>query len=107
KSARVLGTCLGLLLFCSPAFAQLNLGRIVGSVTDQTGGEIADATVPVIDVARGINRPLTTDGAGEYNAPSLIPGTYTVRAEAKGFKATERPNVLGEGHGDGRGGGSG
>ena len=94
KSARVLGTCLGLLLFCSPAFAQLNLGRILGSVTDQTGGEIAGATVTVIDVARGINRPLTTDGAGEYNAPSLIPGTYTVRAEAKGFKATERPNVL-------------
>ena len=94
KSARVLGTCLGLLLFCSPAFAQLNLGRILGSVTDQTGGEIAGATVTVIDVARGINRPLTTDAAGEYNAPSLIPGTYTVRAEAKGFKTTERPNVL-------------
>ena len=48
----------------------------------------------VTDVQRGIPRNLTTDQSGEYVAPSLLPGTYTVRAEAKGFKTTEHSNLL-------------
>jgi hypothetical protein len=80
-------------LLCWPAFGQLNYGRIFGAVTDQTGGVVAGAVVTVVDVARGINHPLTTDGAGEYSASSLLPGTYTVRAEAKGFKISERQNI--------------
>ena len=77
----------GLLVACVvfllslPVFSQANLGRILGSATDQTGGVIAGATVTVLDVQRGISRTLTTDGAGEYNAPNLTPGTYTVRVE--------------------------
>ena len=42
----------------------------------------------------GIKRTLTTDEAGEYNAPNLTPGTYTVHAEAKGFKNFERTSIL-------------
>ena len=41
-----------------------------------------------------ISRTLTSDDAGEYNAPNLTPGAYTVRAEAKGFKKLERQNVV-------------
>jgi hypothetical protein len=37
---------------------------------------------------------LTTDESGSYNAPSLIPGTYTVRAEYKGFRSIERQNIV-------------
>lgn len=74
-------TCVVFLLSV-PVFSQANLGRILGSVTDQTGGVIAGATVTVLDVQRGISRTLTTDGAGEYNAPNLTPGTYTVRVES-------------------------
>ncbi len=68
-------------------------GRILGAVTDQTGGVVAGATVTVTDTQRGTSRTLTTDDAGEYNAPELIPGAYTVKAEFKGFKATERQNI--------------
>ena len=93
KRFRVLAVALGALLFSLPAFSQLNLGRIVGGVTDQTGGAIAGATVTVTDVARGISRTLVSDGAGEYSAPSLTPGAYTVRAEAKGFQSLERTGI--------------
>ena len=93
-TASLLGAALAVLLFCPPSFSQVNSGRVLGAITDQTGGVIAGATVTITDVARGISRPLMTDSAGEFNAPNLIPGTYTVRAEAKGFKATERQNVL-------------
>src|SRR5260370_41468037 len=85
---------LGVLLFSLPLFSQGNFGRILGTVTDQTGGVISNATVTIIDKDRGVARTLTTDQAGEYNAPTLIPGTYIVRAEAKGFKMLERQNVV-------------
>ena len=82
------------LLASLPIFSQANLGRILGAVTDQTGGVMAGATVTVLDVQRGISRTLSTDGAGEYNAPNLTPGTYTVRVESKGFKTAERSGIL-------------
>jgi Carboxypeptidase regulatory-like domain/TonB dependent receptor len=89
------GAIVGVLLCVSlPLFSQGNFGRILGTVMDQTGGVISGATVSVIDKDRGVARTLTTDDAGEYNAPTLIPGTYTVRVEAKGFKTMERQNVL-------------
>src|SRR3984893_13977257 len=69
-------------------------GRILGVVTDQTGGYVAEATVIVNDFQRGSSRSLVTDSDGAYVAVDLLPGTYTVRAEAKGFKALERQNIL-------------
>src|ERR1700686_716272 len=69
-------------------------GEILGAVTDQSGGNVVGATVTVTDVARGISKTLTTDQAGEYVASDLTPGTYTLRVEAKGFKAFERQNIL-------------
>ncbi len=94
KGVCVLGAILGVLFFSLSLFSQGNFGRILGTVTDQSGGVIAGATVTVIDTQRGVSRTLTTDEAGEYNAPTLIPGTYTVRVEAKGFRTIERQNVV-------------
>ncbi len=82
-----------MLVLCLPASAQLNLGRIIGSITDQSGAVIVGATVTVVDVARGVSRPLTTDSAGGYSASSLVPSTYAVRVEFKGFKTIDRQNV--------------
>ena len=55
---------------------------------------MAGANVTITDVDRNVSRTLTTDASGVYNAPSLLPGTYKIRAEAKGFKATERQNII-------------
>src|ERR1700720_2134264 len=85
---------LALLLSCLQLFSQGNAGRMLGSITDQTGGAIAGATVTVIDTQRNVTRTLATDTAGEFSAPNLLPSTYTVRAEAKGFKTTERAGIV-------------
>src|SRR5437870_10122174 len=90
----LLGTTLGTLLFSFALFAQVIFGRILGSVKDSTGAVIPGATVSIIDKERGLARTLTTDEAGQYNAPNLIPGTYTVRAELPGFKRLDRENVV-------------
>ncbi len=95
KSARVVSLlCVAVLLFCSPALPQGSTGRILGTITDQTGGYVAGATVTVTDVARGVTQTLTTDSDGAYVALNLIAGSYSLRAELKGFKVFERKNIL-------------
>src|SRR5437870_7306420 len=81
-------------LLGSPANPQGSTGRILGVVTDQSGGFVANAKVTITDVARGVTQNLNTDSDGAYAAVNLLPGTYTVRAEYKGFKSFERKNVL-------------
>jgi hypothetical protein len=81
------------LLISVSAFSQAGSSSIQGTLTDKSGGVVQGATVTVLDVARGTNRVLTTDGAGQWVATNVIPGTYTVRAEAKGFSTTERSGV--------------
>ncbi len=88
----ILGAFL-LFMFAASAVAQTTAGRILGTVSDQSGAAVAGATVVVTDVQRGISRTLTTDDSGGYVAPELLPGSYKIRVEAKGFKASERPNI--------------
>ena len=88
----VLIVCMPLLV-CLQAVAQTNSGRILGSVADQTGAALNGASVIVTDMQRGVTRSLKSDEAGAYVAPELLPGTYKVRAEAKGFKSVERINI--------------
>ena len=94
KAVQGLGTAFAVLLLCLPAFSQGSTGRILGTITDSNGGSVAGATVTVLDVNRGTTRTLTTDATGAYNAPNLLPGTYTVSAKYKGFKGTERQNIV-------------
>src|SRR3984893_2149597 len=74
--------------------AQGNTGRILGVVADQSGAGVAGVTGTVIDVQRGVSQSLSTDADGAYVASNLLAGTYTVKAEYKGFKTFERKNIL-------------
>ena len=85
---------LALLMGSLQCFAQGSAGRILGAVTDQSGGAVVGATVTILDTARGTTRTLTTDQSGEYNAPNLLPSTYTVSAAFQGFKTAERSGVI-------------
>ena len=92
-ATRIVLLALTLSLMSLPALAQSTAGRILGRVTDQSGASVAGATVVVTDTQRGTSRTLTTDTSGDYAAADLIPGTYKIHVEAKGFKSVERPNV--------------
>src|SRR5579872_741960 len=95
KTAELLVIVMTLVLVPTPRlFSQAAVGTILGAVYDSSGAAIAGAKVTIVDVARGTTRALTTGQTGEYTAPSLLSGTYTVRAEAKGFETVERTNVL-------------
>jgi hypothetical protein len=93
KILQFFGGMLWLLVLSLPVFSQGDFGRILGTVTDQSNGVVAGATVTVIDTERGVTRVLTTDESGEYNAPNLTPSVYTVRVEAPGFKKLEHQKI--------------
>jgi len=79
-----------LALLCSAAFAQttVSTGSIVGTVTDSTGAVVAAAKVTIVGTT-GQTIKTTTSGQGGYSSGSLVPGSYTVRIEAKGFKTAQ------------------
>src|SRR6195256_1177705 len=91
---RTLAVVCVLVFASAAAYPQGSTGRILGIVTDQSGGNVAGATVTLTDVARGVSQTLTTDSDGAYVAVNLLPGSYSVRAEYKGFKTFERKNIL-------------
>ena len=97
---RVLGIVCVVLAITTFSSSQTTMGRILGSVSDASGAAVAGATVFITDVQRGSGRTVVTDASGNYAAPELQPGVYKVRAEAKGFKAVERVNILVEVAGD-------
>ncbi len=66
--------------------AQAVSGTILGTVQDSTGAAIAGAPVTILSPETGVTRTAVTNSSGEYDVPSLPPGTYNASAEEKGFK---------------------
>ncbi len=72
------------------AFSQTQQGQISGQVTDSSGGVITGAKVTIENLGTQALRVLQTNQSGDYVAPSLDPGIYSVRVEATGFKTAVR-----------------
>lgn len=78
-----------------PGAAQnTNTGEIKGIVTDPSGAVVPNVAVTVTNIQTGIVSRTTTDGAGLYDVPSLLPGSYTIRFQAPGFKEYVREGVM-------------
>ena len=78
-------------LFAAQSFAQE--ATIVGTVTDPSGAAVANATVTLTNNDTGVQRTLPTNTDGQYVAPDLSIGHYSVRANATGFKVAEEKGI--------------
>lgn len=76
------------------AQAQVTTGSILGTVKDNSGSAVRGAKVTVTEVGKSTATNYTTDDEGNYNAPFLIPGAYSVAVEAQGFKKAIVNNVV-------------
>ena len=78
------------LCMTSLVFAQTSVstGSITGNVSDATGAVLANAKITMTG-STGQTLRAASNNAGEYSFGGLIPGTYSVRIEAKGFKTTQ------------------
>ncbi|MGB9606802.1 MAG: carboxypeptidase-like regulatory domain-containing protein, partial [Bryobacteraceae bacterium] len=82
-----------LLLAVLPLGAQEFRGTIMGTVTDPQGGVVPNATVEIRNLDTNVVSTLRTNESGVYVAPLLIPGRYSVTANAPGFKKAVREPV--------------
>ena len=64
------------ILETSQAYAQVAGATLTGTVKDSSGSFIPDAQVSITDVATSVTRSVSSNGAGLYSAPNLLPATY-------------------------------
>ncbi len=87
------GLLLLLLVVSLLAVGQTSQGRIVGRITDQTGAIVPKAKVTITNTETGITRALEANAAGDYFAPNLNAGLYSVEIEAPSFQRIVRAGV--------------
>ena len=89
--ARAFGfACLLLLLSVPSALGQVSGGATLrGVVKDPRGAVVPNATVTLVNTARGDQREVASTEDGTYVFTSVDPGAYRVRATAQGFKTSE------------------
>ena len=77
---------LAVVLVAGTAFAQKDMGSILGTVRDTSGAVVQGAKVTVTDADRGTTFETTTNTTGEYAANPLRIGRYNVTVEKQGFR---------------------
>lgn len=90
RSTRTLGLFVSALLFAFGLPAQSRGASLAGTVFDQAGKAVPNATVAVKNEATGAVRTLTTDSDGRFSVADLSAGSYSIEASAAGFATSHR-----------------
>src|SRR5260370_18978434 len=85
------------LIFCLTVTVQMSAqvvgGTILGTINDRSGAVVPQASILVKNLANGAIRTVTTNPAGFYTAPNLLPATYEVPASAAGFSSSAESHI--------------
>ncbi len=71
--------------------AQSDNGSIVGTVTDQTGAALPNATINVTNQDTGLQFHATSNDAGEFSIFAVPRGNYSASVQAQGFQTQVIP----------------
>jgi hypothetical protein len=84
----------GLSLFWTSAlYAQVDAGTILGTVRDNGGAVVPNATVTVRNEGTGFSQSTTTSSSGTYTVTPLKIGRYSVEVQSPGFKKERRTGL--------------
>ena len=81
------------LVASTPLLAQYDSAQISGTVRDQSGALIANATVQIQNRDTGLVRQTVTNSTGIYILSHIPPGVYTITASSRGFSSASRTGV--------------
>jgi len=82
---------LGVLASCVMLAAQnvVLTGALGGRVTDPSGAVVPGVSVVARNLATGVEQTAETNHAGLYRFPTVMPGSYSITANLKGFREVE------------------
>jgi hypothetical protein len=83
-----------ILIPATASHAQAIHGSINGTITDSTGAAVANATITVIDVNKGVEHVEKSNVTGAYYVHDLIPDPYTVKVEAPDFETAKSATLI-------------
>lgn len=79
--------------FAGTINAQTATATLKGSVTDASGKSVPGATMTLTQVSTGLRRSFTTGDDGQYTFTFLEPGSYTLEAQAQGFRPLRQERI--------------
>ena len=80
------------LALAAVCFAQSDLGSITGFIRDPSGAIVPNANVTLRNENNGTETKAVTNDSGLYTITNIPPASYTMSAEASGFKKYESKN---------------
>src|SRR5258706_8140103 len=83
-----------LILSAGSVYSQTTFASITGTVRDSGGAVVPNAAVTATNLATNIKSTARSNESGTYTIPQLLEGSYTLRAEAPGFKSFVVDNVV-------------
>src|SRR3977135_228789 len=78
----------------TPALAQSDQARLVGTVADPSGASVASAALKIHNEKTDAERVVKANEQGFYIITGLAPAPYTVTASGEGLGPTEFKSVL-------------
>src|SRR5260370_30116189 len=94
RSAAAIGDVVFLSLATRPGWSQESQGTILGRITDSTKLVVPGASVQITNVATTVSVQTVSNGAGNYSAPFLTPGTYRITVKKPGINNVVRDGVV-------------
>src|SRR5579872_739913 len=82
------------ILYPIHASAQVSGATLSGTTTDPSGAAVPNAKVTITNTATGVSRDVTTDAAGFFSVPNLLPGPYSATVSAAGFSTTKSSDIV-------------
>jgi hypothetical protein len=70
-----------------------NIAQITGEVVDSSGAPVAGAEIVAHNLATNFASRGSTNSIGVYTVFSLPPGSYTITAQAKGFRVVQQSDI--------------
>ena len=89
----ILSVLVCLMLVPVAGFSQAANGTITGTITDASGAVIPGVTIEVKNTETGVVFTTISTETGNYTAPNLPPGSYSISAALPGFKNYARTGV--------------
>src|SRR3954454_11144680 len=93
-AVRLTGCILILLSAFQSANSQTTFASITGNVTDASGAVVANAKITATNLDTNIQTTTVSNETGSYTIAQLREGTYSVAAQAAGFKESVAQNIV-------------